>query len=70
MFKLPLQFSVLYQTECEAKTCNDCELADICLCSLCTCCSVCTLLCTCPKSVHDIDKKIETILGVGDENYR
>ena len=59
-----------YSIQEEITTCSECELDLICSCSLCSCCSVCTQRCTCPRATKDVDRKMEEILGFGDENYR
>ena len=59
-------------------TCNEavvdchlnCEVTRLCKCSLCSCCSECSEKCECTFSVKKVDEVMESILGLGDDNYR
>ena len=61
-----------YVQDLAFKSCEnlDCENSLFCRCSQCECCSVCSNSCKCPKATKDVNKIMEQILDLGDENYR
>ena len=62
---------VSYPNEKESLPCGEeCELTGTCVCLLCGCCSNCTMKCLCAHAVYESNKKMEQILGLGDETYR
>ena len=48
---------------------EECLLSGACVCALCSCCSNCTLGCSCKMALFE-NKKMEQVLGLGDETYR
>ena len=70
IFKLDSPFIDYTCTEAVDECHMNCEITQLCQCSLCRCCSECSEKCECTFSFKELDEVMEKILGLCDVNYR